>query len=89
MSKVVTFFIISIIKFYKFLISPILGSRCRYFPSCSDYFLEALKEYGLINGLSLGIKRIVSCHPVKILGGGSGIDFLPNKKKTTKGNLNG
>ena len=70
--------LILIIKFYKYFISPLLGSRCRFFPSCSEYFIEALKTTGLKIGLILGTKRILKCHPFKILGGNHGIDFVPD-----------
>ena len=79
---------IGLIKFYQYLISPILGNKCRYLPSCSEYYIESLKTYGLIKGSYLGIKRMQSCHPFKFLGGGSGLNFVP-KKKLTKKELNG
>ena len=80
MKKIVIFIIIYIIKFYKYFISPLFGNSCRYLPSCSEYMVEALKTHGVFKGLLLGSKRIVSCHPLKFLGGGSGLDFVPNKK---------
>ncbi len=82
MSKIIIFFIISLIKFYRFFISPLLGNRCRYLPTCSEYFIESLKNHGIIKGFYLGLKRILSCHPVKVLGGGSGLDLVPKKKIT-------
>ena len=72
--------LIKIIKFYQFLISPLLGNKCRFFPSCSNYFIEALNEYSLIEGLSLGFKRILKCHPFYKLGKNHGIDFVPIHK---------
>ena len=89
MSKLIIFSIVSVIKFYKYFISPILGSKCRYLPTCSDYFIEALSIHGVIKGSYIGIKRILSCHPLKILGGGSGLDFVPSKKIISRGKLNG
>ncbi|MDC3076617.1 membrane protein insertion efficiency factor YidD [Candidatus Pelagibacter sp.] len=74
--------LICIIKFYKFLISPVLGNNCRYLPTCSEYFIDCLNEYGVLKGSYKGIKRILSCHPVKFLGGGHGLD--PVKKKNIK-----
>tara|TARA_B100001093_G_scaffold415076_2_gene405371 strand:+ start:147 stop:410 length:264 start_codon:yes stop_codon:yes gene_type:complete len=85
MSKLIIFSIICLIQFYKYLISPLLGSKCRYLPTCSEYFVDALKEYGLIKGLKFGFKRIFSCHPIVFLGGGSGLDLLPKKKIDLKG----
>ena len=65
---------IYIIKLYKLTLSPILGPSCRYLPTCSDYFIDCLKEYGVIRGTLKGTKRILSCHPF----GGEGYD--PVKK---------
>ena len=61
--KLFTIILIKLIKTYKFLISPLLPQSCRYFPTCSDYSIEALKTYGFFKGLFLSIKRILSCHP--------------------------
>ena len=71
--------IIKIIKFYQYVLSPYLGNNCRYLPTCSEYFIESIKEFGLLKGSFLGLKRILSCHPIKLLGGGEGFD--PIKKK--------
>tara|TARA_A100000164_G_C21887427_1_gene763510 strand:+ start:121 stop:372 length:252 start_codon:yes stop_codon:yes gene_type:complete len=76
--------LIYIIKFYKYLISPLLGNRCRFLPTCSDYFIEALKKHGLLKGLLIGVKRILRCHPIKKLGGGEGIDYVPSIDKDFK-----
>ena len=76
--------LISIIKFYKYFISPMLGTRCRFLPTCSEYFIEALSTHGLIRGLKLGSKRIFKCHPFKILGGTHGVDFVPIPKDTNR-----
>ena len=79
--------LILIIKFYKYFISPLLGGRCRFLPSCSEYFIEALKTQGFKKGFVLGTKRILKCHPLKILGGSHGIDFVPeaNNKDSKNG----
>ena len=71
---------IIIIKFYKLIISPYLGNNCRYLPTCSEYFIDSLKEYGAIKGSIKGLKRISSCHPIKFLGGGNGFDPVVKKK---------
>ena len=89
MSKLIIFLNILIIKFYQYLISPILGNKCRYLPTCSEYYIESLKMHGFIKGSYLGLKRILSCHPIKILGGGSGLDFVPEKKKLIKEKTHG
>ena len=77
--NIFTKLLIKIIKGYKYLISPLFGHSCRYFPTCSEYTIDALKEFGFIKGLLLSVKRILSCHPIEFLGGGEGFD--PVKKK--------
>ena len=56
--------LINVIKVYKLILSPILGPSCRYLPTCSEYFIECLNEYGVIKGFAKGTKRILSCHPL-------------------------
>ena len=72
--------LIFIIKIYKRLLSPYLGNSCRYLQTCSDYFIDSLNEYGIFRGILMGIKRILSCHPIKFLGGGDGFDPVLKKK---------
>ena len=72
--------LIKLIKGYKYLISPFLGNNCRYLPTCSEYFIECIEEYGLIKGTLKGTKRILSCHPIKFLGGRDGFDPVIKKK---------
>ena len=67
---------IAIIKSYQKWISPLLPARCRYHPTCSQYFIEALYTHGLFKGLFLGIRRVLRCHPW----GGSGHDPVPKSK---------
>ena len=76
--------LIFIIKIYQYLISPLLGNRCRFLPSCSEYFIEALETQGLTKGIKLGLKRILKCHPFKKLGGSQGIDFVPIPKNARR-----
>ena len=76
--------LIKLIKGYKFLISPLFGHSCRYLPTCSEYTIEALKEFGLIKGLLISSKRILSCHPIKFLGGGEGFDPVKKEMKIKK-----
>ncbi len=68
------------IRFYRFAISPMLPPTCRYQPTCSAYALEALETHGAIKGSWLAIRRILRCHPIKFLGGGSGFDPVPRRK---------
>ena len=66
--------LIKLIKIYQILISPYLTPSCRYLPTCSEYTIDCLKSYGLIRGLLKATKRVMSCHPIKFLGGGQGFD---------------
>lgn len=52
-----------LIRAYQLAISPMLGNRCRFHPSCSDYAIEALRRHGLLKGLWLALRRVGSCHP--------------------------
>jgi len=54
---------ISMVRAYQDGISPYLGPHCRYFPTCSQYYIEAVQKYGAIKGSWLGMKRILRCHP--------------------------
>ena len=82
--NIFTLILIKFIKAYKFLISPLLGNSCRYLPTCSEYSIDALKEYGFFKGLLISIKRILSCHPIKFLGGGEGFDPVKKEMKDNK-----
>ena len=82
--NIIKYTLIKIIKFYKLLISPYLGNNCRYLPTCSEYCIEALQTYNLPKALYLSLKRILSCHPIKFLGGGEGFDPVKKKLKTKK-----
>jgi len=64
---------IFLIKLYQWIISPWLGSQCRFTPTCSQYGIEALKKHGLIKGGWLTAKRIAKCNPW----GGHGPDPVP------------
>ena len=82
--NILTIILIKLIRGYKYLISPLLGNSCRYLPTCSEYSIEALKKFGLIKGLIHSFKRILSCHPIKFLGGGEGFDPINKKTKVKK-----
>ena len=61
------------IRLYQYVISPILPASCRYYPSCSHYAADAVKQHGAVRGAWLAAKRIATCHPF----GGSGYDPVP------------
>ena len=82
--NIFTLALIKLIKGYRFLISPLLGHSCRYLPTCSEYSIEALKNFGFFRGLFMSSKRILTCHPIKFLGGGEGFDPVNKKVKIKK-----
>jgi putative membrane protein insertion efficiency factor len=57
--------IVAILRFYKWAVSPLLPSACRYYPSCSDYMRQAVEKYGPVRGVWMGIKRVARCHPFR------------------------
>ncbi len=58
------FMILKCIRFYQKFISPLLGPRCRYTPTCSQYAYEAIQIHGFIKGVLLGVLRILRCNPL-------------------------
>lgn len=55
--------LIILLRAYKYAISPFLGNHCRFYPSCSDYAVEALQRHGIARGVSLAARRLSRCHP--------------------------
>jgi uncharacterized protein len=64
------------IRFYQWVISPILRPQCNFDPSCSHYMVDAINEWGVLKGIWLGLKRIGRCHPW----GGQGYDPVPKRE---------
>ena len=82
--KIISKILIGMIKVYKIVLSPYLTPSCRYLPTCSVYAVECLRAYGLVKGITKSSKRILSCHPLKILGGGEGYDPVVKELKAKK-----
>ncbi len=55
--------LIGLVRLYQIFLSPLLGRNCRFTPTCSAYFIEAVKKYGVLRGFWKGVKRICRCHP--------------------------
>ncbi|WP_207632876.1 membrane protein insertion efficiency factor YidD [Foetidibacter luteolus] len=71
--KILSYPFLLLIRIYQLIVSPVLGPKCRFTPTCSHYAAEALKKHGLLKGGWLAVKRISRCRP----GGGSGYDPVP------------
>jgi uncharacterized protein len=56
--------LVALIRVYQNLVSPLLGQRCRFYPSCSQYTLEAIERHGPVKGGWLGLRRVCRCHPL-------------------------
>lgn len=67
---------VGLIRGYQLIISPLLGPRCRFYPSCSNYAIEAIRLHGVVKGSVLTAKRIAKCHP----GHPGGIDPVPGSQ---------
>ena len=71
--KIINSLFIFLIKVYQWLISPIIGQNCRYYPSCSSYCVESFQKHTTLYALFLSVKRIIKCNPW----GNSGHDPVP------------
>ena len=76
----IKYILILSIKFYKLFLSPLLGNNCRFYPTCSNYALQALKRYSTFYAIKIIIIRLLRCNPW----GGSGIDLLPKSNVKNK-----
>lgn len=65
--------ILGLIRFYQYVISPLIGPRCRFYPSCSQYAIEAIQRYGTLKGGWLALNRIIRCNPLSE----GGVDPVP------------
>ncbi len=72
--------LIWLIRAYQLLISPLFGNHCRFYPSCSQYAVEAIDRYGVLMGCWLALKRVLRCHPWHP----GGVDPVPPVTKTTR-----
>jgi hypothetical protein len=68
-----------LLRAYKLGISPFLGQNCRFYPSCSDYAAEAIREHGAVRGGALAARRLGKCHPWHP----GGLDPVPKKSSET------
>lgn len=71
-----------LIRGYQLFISPVIGSSCRFYPTCSNYTMEALQKHGAMKGFWLGLRRISRCHPWNE----GGVDLVPETNTKAKQN---
>lgn len=71
-------FLVSVVKLYQVVLSPLFGDCCRFYPCCSAYCIKAINVHGCIKGLWLSLLRISKCHPFNH----GGVDFVPNAGRT-------
>jgi uncharacterized protein len=57
-------FVVCALRAYQIVISPMLPSACRYYPTCSEYMRQAVQEYGVAKGMWMGLRRLSRCHPL-------------------------
>ena len=62
-----------LIRGYQVILSPVLGPACRFYPSCSEYALQAIERHGILKGIYLSVRRLLRCHPFHP----GGIDLVP------------
>ena len=73
LTRILRFVAVGLVQFYRLFISPLIGPKCRFAPSCSEYALEALRTHKLFYATRLISRRILRCHPW----GGHGFDPVP------------
>jgi len=69
--------LISLVRIYQKTVSRVIPPRCRFYPSCSDYTVEAIDKHGIVYGLWLSLRRICRCHPWNP----GGVDPVPDRKQ--------
>ncbi|WP_434357714.1 membrane protein insertion efficiency factor YidD [Parasalinivibrio latis] len=74
--------VIALVRFYQLVISPLIGPRCRFNPTCSQYAIEAVRAHGVVKGSWLATKRLLKCHPLNE----GGYDPVPPKQSSNRDN---
>lgn len=72
--------LIGLVRGYQYALRPMLGPNCRFYPSCSDYFRDAVEQHGAARGSFLGVRRILKCHPYHP----GGFDPVPPRREATE-----
>ena len=74
MGRVFEFLVLLPVHIYRLFISPVIGPRCRFQPTCSEYAVAVVRAHGAWAGLWLSLRRLSQCHPIEALGAGHGFD---------------
>jgi uncharacterized protein len=69
----IRYLLLTVIRIYQLVLSPLLGANCRFYPTCSEYAHEAISRHGIIKGCYLSGKRLLKCHPFHP----GGVDLVP------------
>jgi uncharacterized protein len=77
LAKTLQIIVVGSIRVYRWVISPWLMRCCRFYPSCSQYAIDAVKAHGTLKGIGFTVWRLARCHP----GSAGGVDLVPRKKK--------
>jgi uncharacterized protein len=76
---------IAFVRAYQLVVSPYLPPACRFYPTCSQYAIEAIDRYGALRGIAMALARLARCHPLHP----GGVDFVPARvPKVSQGNRN-
>lgn len=70
--------VVSLVRAYQVALGPWLGGHCRFYPSCSEYAIEAVREHGAWRGVALAARRLSRCHPLHR----GGVDLVPARKES-------
>jgi putative membrane protein insertion efficiency factor len=68
-------FVLGVIRTYRYAVSPLLGQRCRFYPTCSEYAMTSIERFGLTRGSWMTLRRVLRCHPFHA----GGFDPVPNR----------
>lgn len=75
--RLLVLYVLMMVRAYQVMLSPLLIGSCKFYPTCSDYFIQAVREWGILRGGWLGVRRLLRCHPF----GPGGLDPVPNRPK--------
>jgi len=78
--RLLVLYVVAMVRAYQAMLSPLLIGSCKFYPSCSEYFIQAVREWGLLRGGRLGVRRLLRCRPCGL----GGLDPVPPKAAKTE-----